>query len=222
MDFAPYQSSPPEHGRTLSPEATASPRTSWDYTRRPFSPQQTSPNAAPASSSSPPLLQHPQPQRAWSGDGIRSPAGGYQSPGAGGGGRGMGDYFGGLGAREGMVSEFDTSLGIRLDYEACLAYLVCPPLGAICLLILERKSDYVRYAALRVPLTRLLEPSSFWLTDPVRPQIPCVAVRAAFHGLVHRTPAILLVKVLQLAHPPWRCGSHSLSNCSGISRRGYA
>jgi hypothetical protein len=43
------------------------------------------------------------------------------------------------------VSEFDTSLGLRLDYEACLAYLAFPPLGAIVLLILERNSDYVRY-----------------------------------------------------------------------------
>jgi hypothetical protein len=57
----------------------------------------------------------------------------------------MGDYFSALGAREGMVSEFDTSLGLRLDYEACLAYLAVPPLGGILLLILERKSDYVRY-----------------------------------------------------------------------------
>lgn len=61
-----------------------------------------------------------------------------------GGGGGMGDYFSALGAREGMVSEFDTSLGLRLDYEACLAYLALPPLGGILLLILERKSDYVR------------------------------------------------------------------------------
>lgn len=59
----------------------------------------------------------------------------------------MGDYFGALGAREGMVSEFDTSLGIRLDYEACLAYLAFPPLGPILLLVLERKSDYVRWVA---------------------------------------------------------------------------
>lgn len=43
------------------------------------------------------------------------------------------------------VSEFDTSLGMRLDYEACLAYLAFPPIGAIVLLILERNSDYVRY-----------------------------------------------------------------------------
>lgn len=59
----------------------------------------------------------------------------------------MGEYFNALGAREGMVSEFDTSLGLRLDYEACLAYLAVPPLGAILLLILERKSDYVRFHA---------------------------------------------------------------------------
>jgi len=55
----------------------------------------------------------------------------------------VGDYF----ARDGMVSEFDTTLGLRLDYEACLAYLLSPPLGAILLLIVERKSDYVRFHA---------------------------------------------------------------------------
>lgn len=48
------------------------------------------------------------------------------------------------GAYPAQVSEFDTSLGLRLDYEACLAYLALPPLGAILLLILERNSDYVR------------------------------------------------------------------------------
>lgn len=46
------------------------------------------------------------------------------------------------------MSEFDTSLGIRLDYEACLAYLALPPLGAIILLIVERKSDFVRWVCL--------------------------------------------------------------------------
>lgn len=147
MDFAPYQSSPPEHGRTLSPVdgSTASPRTSFDG-RRSFSPkyQQQQP---PASQVSPPPLQHPQPQRAWSGDAVRevdSPAVGNLGGGGGRWGGAASDYFGALGAREGMVSEFDTSLGLRLDYEACLAYLACPPLGAIVLLILERKSDYVR------------------------------------------------------------------------------
>lgn len=51
-----------------------------------------------------------------------------------------------------MVSEFDTSLGIRLDYEACLAYLALPPVGAIALLIVERKSDYVRFHAWQASL----------------------------------------------------------------------
>ena len=151
MDFAPYQSSPPEHGRTLSPvDGSASPRTSFDG-RRSFSPKHQQP---PPSQVSPPPLQHPQPQRAWSGDAVRevgSPAAAAGNLLSGGGRWGVGgasDYFGALGAREGMVSEFDTSLGLRLDYEACLAYLVCPPLGAIVLLILERKSDYVRFVTL--------------------------------------------------------------------------
>lgn len=128
MNFAPYQSSPPEHSRVASPEY-ASPRPSYDA-RRSFSPI-----------ASPPPLQHPQPQRGWGGfDGQSS-------------GWAVGESmraFGGAssampGAYPAEVSEFDTSLGMRLDYEACLAYLVCPPIGAIVLLILERNSDYVRY-----------------------------------------------------------------------------
>ena len=161
MDFAPYQSSPPEHGRTsFSP--TGSPRTSLEYSRRSSYSPSNHQRPSQIAAKSPPPLQHPQPQRAWSGDGVRgSPpvgglagyqdlsgsggsGGGFAGFGGGGGGGGMGDYFNALGAREGMVSEFDTSLGLRLDYEACLAYLALPPLGAILLLILERKSDYVR------------------------------------------------------------------------------
>lgn len=174
MDFAPYQSSPPEHARSPTHSAAASPRASLDHThnhnnrRGAYSPATGHQYQHRQSQFSPPPLQHPQPQRAWSGEGV----GRYQSPvaggrghggasdaaggnggsssswggptGNGGGGGGMGDYFSALGAREGMVSEFDTSLGLRLDYEACLAYLAVPPLGAILLLILERKSDYVR------------------------------------------------------------------------------
>lgn len=43
------------------------------------------------------------------------------------------------------MNEFETSLPIRLDYEACLAYLLLPPAGGVLLLVLEQKSDYVRY-----------------------------------------------------------------------------
>lgn len=166
MDFAPYQSSPPEHGRALSPTSqhSPSPRASLDAAARrgAYSPATGHHYQHRQSQFSPPPLQHPQPQRAWSGEGV----GRYQSPEAGqerhnnGGIGGLGggaDYFG-IGmigsAREGMVSEFDTSLGLRLDYEACLAYLAVPPVGAILLLILERKSDYVRWVATGEGLSR--------------------------------------------------------------------
>ncbi|KAL2164727.1 hypothetical protein VTH06DRAFT_22 [Thermothelomyces fergusii] len=173
MDFAPYQSSPPEHTRSPSHSAAASPRTSLENginRRGAYSPATGHRYQHRQSQATPPPLQHPQPQRAWSSEGV----GRYQSPlsaaaaagtaapspsptgnggwigssnGGSGGGGGVGDYFSALGAREGMVSEFDTSLGLRLDYEACLAYLALPPLGGILLLILERKSDYVRFHA---------------------------------------------------------------------------
>ncbi|KAK4134081.1 hypothetical protein BT67DRAFT_421706 [Trichocladium antarcticum] len=180
MDFAPYQSSPPEHARdSLSPSPRASLDTAAKNPRRgSYSPSTGHRYQHRQSQFSPPPLQHPQPQRAWHGEGVSvvgryqppgpgqqqtSPAGQQQQQTAAGGnangwggriggavgarGRGVGDYFSALGAREGMVSEFDTSLGLRLDYEACLAYLAVPPVGAILLLILERKSDYVRFHA---------------------------------------------------------------------------
>ncbi|KUI52472.1 hypothetical protein VP1G_10257 [Cytospora mali] len=160
MNFAPYQASSPEESR--SPDI-ASPRVSLE--RRPFSPFS---QLKPSNQKSPPPLQHPQPQRNWQASGYRIASPNYQgSPafaagraagaGAGAGvgtaaGAGAGDgYFGNIGSglaaeREG-INEFETSLGIRLDYEACLAYLALPPLGAILLLISERKSDYVRFHA---------------------------------------------------------------------------
>lgn len=93
---------------------------------------------------SPPPLQHPQPQRAWNGD-----FDGQGSSGGIGGGAGGWSPSGGVDSMPGAypaaeISEFDTSLGLRLDYEACLAYLAFPPLGAVVLLILEKNSDYVR------------------------------------------------------------------------------
>lgn len=42
------------------------------------------------------------------------------------------------------VNFFETSLPLRLDYEAMLAYLLLPPAGGVLLLVLEHKSDYVR------------------------------------------------------------------------------
>ncbi|KAI0126205.1 hypothetical protein BJ170DRAFT_634145 [Xylariales sp. AK1849] len=129
MDFAPYQSSPPEHSRPFSPgSASPSPRPSYD--------RQRSSNIA-----SPPPLQHPQPQRQWAPSYPVTGSGGQ----AGGFGGAIGNVEAGYGASS--VEAFDTSLGLRLDYEAAAAYVALPPLGAIILLILERKSDYVRFHA---------------------------------------------------------------------------
>ncbi|EHK44834.1 hypothetical protein TRIATDRAFT_170080, partial [Trichoderma atroviride IMI 206040] len=146
MDFAPYQSSPPEH--TRSP--MSSPRASADISRRPFSP-----SAIASVARSPPPLQHPQPQRAWSGDldGAASRHSGSNNGNGGLWGFGSGNSSGNgtplamPGAYPAEISEFDTSLGLRLDYEASLAYLAFPPIGAVILLILERNSDYVRFHA---------------------------------------------------------------------------
>lgn len=161
MDFAPYQSSPPEHGRVASPEySTSSPRASQDA-RRPFSPA--------AAARSPPPLQHPQPQRGWSGfDGQTTGWSGGASNGA------EQPVPGAYPAVE--VSEFDTSLGLRLDYEACLAYLALPPLGAIVLLILERNSDYVRCVGwvMKQPCLRLHD----WL---MQKQVSCLAISLALY-----------------------------------------
>lgn len=127
MDFAPYQSSPPEQSRVASPDyRLSSPRRSLDAAKGPIS---------PAVAQSSPPLQHPQPQRAWTGLASR---GGPWTAGI----AGFTNSTNVPSAAE--ISEFDTSLGLRLDYEACLAYLAVPPVGAVFLLILERNSDYVR------------------------------------------------------------------------------
>ena len=46
-----------------------------------------------------------------------------------------------------QLAAFQTSLPLRLDYEAMLAYLLLPPAGGVLLLLLEHKSDYVRFHA---------------------------------------------------------------------------
>lgn len=59
-------------------------------------------------------------------------------------GVGGGGFGNGLGADERNSDPFTTSLPIRLEVEACLAYLGLPPAGGALLLMLEHKSDYVR------------------------------------------------------------------------------
>ncbi|KAJ5132762.1 hypothetical protein N7448_006920 [Penicillium atrosanguineum] len=45
------------------------------------------------------------------------------------------------------LGAFETSLPIRMDIEAMLAYLLLPPAGGVLLLLMEHKSDYVRFHA---------------------------------------------------------------------------
>jgi len=52
----------------------------------------------------------------------------------------------GRGGRE-FVNQFETSLPIRMNAEAALAYLLFPPAGGALLLMLEHSSDYVRFHA---------------------------------------------------------------------------
>jgi hypothetical protein len=151
-DFAPYQDTPPETVRALSPP----PRLTSPVTHRPEaarSPSPRSPTINPYSNHTNNLssaLHSPGDQPQITRDSYFSSrdveAGqrngfGNQS-GLSGSGAGWG---GGSGGGREDVNLFETRLGIRMDYEACLAYLLLPPAGAVLLLVLEFKSDYVRY-----------------------------------------------------------------------------
>lgn len=122
MNFAPYQDDNPETERALSPpppegHRSKSPRVRSPVPSHPFSPPLQTPNAFISS-------------------GQRSPPqnGGYQD------GVDPGDLEG---ARF-NIDAFQTSLPMRMDYEAVLAYVLLPPAGGVFLLLFEHKSDYVR------------------------------------------------------------------------------
>ncbi|TKX26360.1 hypothetical protein C1H76_1322 [Elsinoe australis] len=129
MNFAPYQSSPPESTRALSPpprSPTASPnqrtrptRTSTDIPRN-KSIASIADTSDPWSAARSGRLPSPS---------TFSPS--YQDAGneAGGGAyedlegqRGEGSYFTGRGGDGGMGDVFETSLGFRMDVEAALAF----------------------------------------------------------------------------------------------------
>ncbi|KAI5858520.1 hypothetical protein BZA05DRAFT_381501 [Tricharina praecox] len=54
---------------------------------------------------------------------------------------------GGWASARDTINQFETSLPIRLDWEAVMAYVLLPPAGGVLLLITEHKSDYVRFHA---------------------------------------------------------------------------
>ena len=119
MDFAPYQDTAPETTRALSPPPNRPTSPSVRITR---SPPPNRPTTDPFRASSLPAPNHFS-------DEPRSNIG-----------------FGGGDVESGRldVTLFETSLPLRLGYEACLAYLLLPPAGGVFLLLVEHKSDYVR------------------------------------------------------------------------------
>lgn len=134
MDFAPYQDTAPEQERALSPPPFPPPRRSSSVSPVPTRAKTA---AAPPHRSAfdPPSgsLEHDH----------RGSDGWEEDRWGGGGGGGGG--AGGRGGQLSTVNLFETSLPLRLDYEAMLAYLVLPPAGGVVLLLLEHRSDYVRY-----------------------------------------------------------------------------
>lgn len=128
MNFAPYQDESPEVERALSPPLPDA------YRSR--SPKVTTP---PIPTQSPGPL--PPPSHFGSGVGTS----GHDHTG-----------FGNRDVEGGRLSlgAFETSLPLRMDYEAMLAYLLLPPAGGLFLLLVEHKSDYVRYVSKAETLVR--------------------------------------------------------------------
>ena len=127
MDFAPYQDTAPESTRALSP------------------PPNNRPTSPPARNvRSPPPLNRPTTD-SFAASSLPAPNH-FSDEYSGNTGVGRSDVENG----RLNVNLFETSLPLRLDYEACLAYLLLPPAGGVFLLLVEHKSDYVRYAIFSV------------------------------------------------------------------------
>ncbi|KAE8353307.1 hypothetical protein BDV28DRAFT_133361 [Aspergillus coremiiformis] len=126
MNFAPYQDESPEVERALSPALGDANRVQPPIIRSP----RGSPPVPGLTSSALPSPSH------FAGADHAEPTGF--------GNNGFGrDVEGG----RWNMSAFDTSLPIRMDFEAMLAYLLLPPAGGVLLLLAEHKSDYVRFHA---------------------------------------------------------------------------
>ncbi|KAK7614787.1 hypothetical protein JOL62DRAFT_234805 [Phyllosticta paracitricarpa] len=159
-NFAPYQDAAPETARAFSPPlrvrspALSSPRTSSQQTRPKPGPRAAS--AAANGVTSPGVTTPPTTTTTTTTTttATTTTAGGlhYNNTTTG--------YFDNpdqqsqpnqqqRGSRFGReeVDLFETRLGWRMDVEACAAYVLLPPAGAVLLLVLEHRSDYVRFHA---------------------------------------------------------------------------
>lgn len=128
MNFAPYQDESPEVERALSPPPP-------DGILRSKSP----PARAPRFTSPVPTSGVHATERNYSGGHEQ---GNIITSGFGNDVEHGGTYSNG-GARA-SLGAFETSLPMRMDFEAMMAYLLLPPAGGVFLLLFEHKSDYVR------------------------------------------------------------------------------
>lgn len=186
MNFAPYQSSPPESTRALSPplrSPTASPQLG---TR----PQQGRQISSVADQSDPWAAARGQPLPSpsqFAGAGYDDLESGHQRNNA----ANESSYFTGAGGSGTDV--FATSLGMRMEIEASLAYLVLPPAGGVILLLFEHKSDYVR-SAHQYPYWFYTTCAFCRLTVRmlILVQIPRLAISSCFLCHVHHTSHLLM------------------------------
>jgi hypothetical protein len=131
-NFAPYQDVAPDITRSLSPPPKSpSPRPNPQRNMN-----TTTIQSPPTSPSYQNGNDYFNPGAGWAAEGedARAADGEDVEP------RSTGRFWSG---RSG-IDLYETSLGMRLDWEACLAYLALPPAGAALLLVLEHRSDYVR------------------------------------------------------------------------------
>ncbi|KAK4966090.1 hypothetical protein LTR66_012048, partial [Elasticomyces elasticus] len=137
MNFAPYQSSPPESARAASPTSRSPTTSSKPPARNTSAAAYEDPWAAARGNALPPPAAYADEGY----DDLEGGRGGGGDGGAAAGAIGAAGY-GGRG-----LDVFDTALGFRMEIEACLAYLLLPPAGGVMLLLFEHRNDYVRFHA---------------------------------------------------------------------------
>ncbi|CCU75469.1 UPF0132 domain protein, TIC20 superfamily [Blumeria hordei DH14] len=127
MNFAPFQDASPDINRVISPSISRSRHSNSPHLQNPNSPER------PANSKSGDALRQNDENIICGGNSNESLQSRVK----------WSDEESG----RNRLHEFETSLPIRLDHEACLAYLLLPPVGGFLLLIFEQQSDYVRFHA---------------------------------------------------------------------------
>lgn len=150
MNFAPYQSSPPESERAKSPPPLRSPTSSPkphqqrpQHTRNISSIADNSDPWAAARAQNLPPPSHYTDNEGGDYEDLEAGPRPYNN-------NRYNDYIGNQALQGGGATHesiFETSLGLPLKIEACLAYLLLPPAGGVVLLLFEHKSDYVRFHA---------------------------------------------------------------------------